>query len=195
MKNFLRNVSLLCFAAAAAHAADTTFWIEPCTVMLAGCDAGDADLARWALEAWAKASDGQLHFAEVKERKNALLRVLVGRQKQRTLRRSRARQRQRPPRLRVAHPDRRAARQRPPAARHHRLSHLPARIRTRARTAATPTSSPISCTASSTAATSTSTSAATAARLMARDDIRKYSGMSPADRDALLKSIPKGVPR
>jgi hypothetical protein len=31
--------------------------------------------------------------------------------------------------------------------------------------------------------------------LMARDDIRKYSGMSPADRDALLKSIPKGVPR
>ena len=44
MKNFLRSVSVLCFAAAAAHAADTTFWIEPCTVMKAACDAGDGDL-------------------------------------------------------------------------------------------------------------------------------------------------------
>ncbi len=53
---------------AAARAADTTFWIEPCTVMLAGCDAGDADLARWALEAWETPSGGQLHFVETKDR-------------------------------------------------------------------------------------------------------------------------------
>ena len=44
--------------------------------MKAACDAGDADLARWALEAWAKASGGQLHFVEVKDRPKALLRVL-----------------------------------------------------------------------------------------------------------------------
>ena len=36
--------------------------------MIGGCDAGDADLARWALEAWEKASDGQLHFVETKDR-------------------------------------------------------------------------------------------------------------------------------
>ena len=76
MKNFLRNVSLICFTAAAARAADTTFWVEPCSVMIAACDAGDADLARWALESWAKASGGQLHFVETKNRANALLRVL-----------------------------------------------------------------------------------------------------------------------
>jgi len=44
--------------------------------MIASCNAGDSDLARWALEAWAKASGGQLHFVETRERANALLRVL-----------------------------------------------------------------------------------------------------------------------
>jgi len=62
--------------AVGARAADTTFWIEPCSVMIGGCDAGDADLARWALEAWEKASSGVLHFVETKDRSNALLRVL-----------------------------------------------------------------------------------------------------------------------
>ncbi len=76
MKSFLRNVSLVYLTIAAAHAADTTFWVEPCTVMIASCNAGDSDLARWALEAWAKASGGQLHFVETRERANALLRVL-----------------------------------------------------------------------------------------------------------------------
>ena len=32
-------------------------------------------------------------------------------------------------------------------------------------------------------------------RLMTRDDIRKNSGMSPADRAALIASIAKGIPR
>jgi hypothetical protein len=53
----------------------TTFWVEPCSVMIASCDAGDADLARWALAAWETASAGRLHFAETKDRDNALLRV------------------------------------------------------------------------------------------------------------------------
>jgi hypothetical protein len=78
MKNFLRSVSVLALAlvtAAATRAADTTFWIEPCSVMIGGCDAGDADLARWALEAWEKASGGKLHFVETKDRSSALLRI------------------------------------------------------------------------------------------------------------------------
>jgi hypothetical protein len=62
---------------AVAQAADTTpYWIEPCTVMKAACEAGDTDLARWALSAWEAASLGRLHFVETKERANAVLRVL-----------------------------------------------------------------------------------------------------------------------
>ena len=60
---------------AARGAETTTFWVEPCSVMIASCDAGDADLARWALAAWETASAGRLHFAETKDRDNALLRV------------------------------------------------------------------------------------------------------------------------
>ena len=58
-----------------ASAADISYWVEPCTVMISGCAAGDADLARWALEAWEKASDGKLHFVETKERGNGRIRV------------------------------------------------------------------------------------------------------------------------
>jgi hypothetical protein len=77
MKTFLASVSLALFLIPAARAADaTTFWIEPCTVMTSGCDAGDADLARWALNAWETASGGRLHFLETKDRADALLRVL-----------------------------------------------------------------------------------------------------------------------
>jgi hypothetical protein len=82
MKNYLRSVSLaltLIAASAAsgtASAADTTYWIEPCSVMIASCQAGDADLARWALQAWETASGGRLHFVETKNRGDALLRVL-----------------------------------------------------------------------------------------------------------------------
>lgn len=43
--------------------------------MTSGCTANDADLARWALEAWEKASDGKLHFVEAKDRANGRIRV------------------------------------------------------------------------------------------------------------------------
>jgi Matrixin len=66
---------MLLAACLTASAADISYWIEPCTVMLSGCAAGDADLARWALEAWEKASDGKLHFVETKERGNGRIRV------------------------------------------------------------------------------------------------------------------------
>jgi len=65
---------LLC-GCALAPGADIAYWVEPCTVMISGCAAGDADLARWALEAWEKASDGKLHFVETKDRGNGRIRV------------------------------------------------------------------------------------------------------------------------
>ena len=82
MKRFLPSVSLVLALLAAtgastARAAETTtFWIEPCSVMITFCDAGDSDLARWALSAWEAASAGRLHFVETKEKANSLLRIL-----------------------------------------------------------------------------------------------------------------------
>lgn len=51
------------------RAADWTYWIEP----RAG---GDAELAEWALQAWERASDGQLHLTKAASKDDALLRVL-----------------------------------------------------------------------------------------------------------------------
>jgi len=194
MKNFLRNVSLLCFAAAAVHAADTSFWIEPCTVLRAGCQAGDADLARWALEAWEQASGGQLHFVEVKDRANALLRVLW------------------------ADKDSGLYGEAVPInVNGHRGSELHILI-------AEPPGNDrllrdtivyLTCLHESGHALGLRHTAVFAdimysfqfggdideyfgryrRKLTTREDIRKHSGMSPADRDALLESIPKGVPR
>lgn len=77
MKKFLASISLLLLTSCAAHSADTqTFWVEPCSVMLAGCDPADADLARWALAAWEEASGKRLHFVETKSRADAMFRFL-----------------------------------------------------------------------------------------------------------------------
>jgi hypothetical protein len=38
--------------------------------------ADDAELARWALQSWEAASQGKLHFVETKDEKNALLRFV-----------------------------------------------------------------------------------------------------------------------
>ena len=194
MKNCLRSVSLLCFAAAAAHAADTTFWIEPCTVMKAACDAGDADLARWALEAWAKASDGQLHFVEVKDRKNALLRVLWADKDSGLYGEAVA----------INVNGRRGSEL------HILIAEPPGKDRLLRDTIVY-----LTCLHESGHALGLRHTAAFPdimysfqfggdideyfgryrRKLTTREDIRNNSGMSPADRDALLESIPKGVPR
>jgi hypothetical protein len=62
-------------------AADTSFYIAPCTDASTGCEPGDLDLARWALEAWQAASQSaspqsRLHFVETKEESKALLRFV-----------------------------------------------------------------------------------------------------------------------
>ena len=50
-------------------AADWTYWIEP----RAG---GDPELAEWALQAWERASNGELHFVRSSTKDAALIRVL-----------------------------------------------------------------------------------------------------------------------
>jgi hypothetical protein len=73
MKNLRRSVSLLLFATAAL-AADTSFYLAPCTDPASGCEPGDLDLARWALQSWQAASQGKLHFVETKDEANAVFR-------------------------------------------------------------------------------------------------------------------------
>ncbi len=81
MKNLRRSVNLaLLFACLAftgmAAAADTSFYLEPCTDPATGCEPGDLDLARWALDSWQKASQGKLHFTETKDEASALFRFV-----------------------------------------------------------------------------------------------------------------------
>lgn len=67
---------LLLATATFLSAADTSYWIEPCTNVAMQCKPGDLQLARWALEAWQTASQGRFHFVETKERSKALIRIL-----------------------------------------------------------------------------------------------------------------------
>jgi len=59
-----------------AAAADTSFYVEPCTDPATGCEPGDLDLARWALDSWQKVSQGKLHFIETKDQASALFRFV-----------------------------------------------------------------------------------------------------------------------
>src|SRR5579862_10016618 len=74
MKNLRRSVSVLLLAAGALAAADTSFYLAPCANPESGCEPGDLDLARWALQSWQAASKGKLHFVETKDEANALFR-------------------------------------------------------------------------------------------------------------------------
>ena len=198
MKSFLRSVSVLAGlslgTAVGARAADTTFWVEPCSVMIGGCDAGDADLARWALEAWEKASGGKLHFVETKDRSNALLRVLWADKNSGLYGEA----------VPVEVHGHRGAEL------HILIADPPGKDRL-LRDAIVY----LTCLHESGHALGLPHTRAFLdimysfqyggdideyfgryrRRLTTREDIRKNSGMSPADRDALLESIPKGVPR
>ncbi len=82
MKNLRRNVSfrrslsVMMLAAGIATAADTSFYLSPCTDAATGCEPGDLDLARWALQSWQTASGGKLHFVEAKDESSALFRFI-----------------------------------------------------------------------------------------------------------------------
>src|ERR1700733_5040849 len=75
------SFALLLLTAASLVAAETSFYIAPCTDPSTGCEPGDLDLARWALESWQAASQSappqsRLHFVETKEESQALLRFV-----------------------------------------------------------------------------------------------------------------------
>jgi hypothetical protein len=58
-----------------AFAGDTTYWISPCNNPATRCVEGDAQLAQWALDAWERVSDKRIHFVE-KDRSEAMFRMV-----------------------------------------------------------------------------------------------------------------------
>src|SRR5688572_4867129 len=59
----------------AVRAATWTYWVEPCSRQDTGCDAGDEQLADWALQSWAKSAEGKLNWTRVREPHSARLRI------------------------------------------------------------------------------------------------------------------------
>lgn len=58
-------------------AADWTYHIPPCYAPeRTGCEKQDPELAQWALEAWAKASNGTLKFTPVTDQRKARLQIV-----------------------------------------------------------------------------------------------------------------------
>jgi hypothetical protein len=78
MKKFQPSVSALLgiVFGGALLGADTPYWIEPCTNPETSCMAGDVDLARWALEAWQRVSNGGVHFTPAEDRAHGLIRLV-----------------------------------------------------------------------------------------------------------------------
>ncbi len=74
-----RVACLLGAAAVAAPAGEIySFWIQPCAGNIAarsGCDAGDPELARWALEAWQMAAGPGLRFVAAEKQDQARIRI------------------------------------------------------------------------------------------------------------------------
>ena len=59
-----------------AHTATLRYWIEPCPAKEeSDCQAGDPELAQWALEAWQAASDGELHLERASKMESAHIRI------------------------------------------------------------------------------------------------------------------------
>jgi hypothetical protein len=56
-------------------AADLKYWIEPCSSSAeSGCKSGDADLAQWAMEAWQAVSAGKLKAERTTDKERASIR-------------------------------------------------------------------------------------------------------------------------
>jgi hypothetical protein len=75
----VRRLLCLSLVTVALWAADEyTYWIDPCTAAAAtatGCQAGDPELGKWALEAWARESGGALTFRKSETEAHARLRL------------------------------------------------------------------------------------------------------------------------
>ncbi|MGD1091980.1 MAG: hypothetical protein ABSB35_08300 [Bryobacteraceae bacterium] len=72
----IRLVLLALLGMCVLPAADTSYWVEPCTDPTTSCVTPDSDLARWALQAWQEASGGRLHFVPVTDRAQGLIRLV-----------------------------------------------------------------------------------------------------------------------
>jgi hypothetical protein len=66
----------LCFVTTAVAADHYTYWVEPCTHAGTGCRAGDDELAGWAFDTWQRASNGGLEFERTADRLHARIRIL-----------------------------------------------------------------------------------------------------------------------
>ena len=75
----LRTVfTLVVFATALQAAEEYTYWIEPCspeTAHATGCEAGDPELGRWALEMWQRESGGLIVVKKSATEEHARLRM------------------------------------------------------------------------------------------------------------------------
>ena len=71
------RVLLLALAAAcAAHAAGLKYWVEPCERPAEmGCKSADPDLAQWAMEAWQAASGGKLSVERTTDKTKAIIKI------------------------------------------------------------------------------------------------------------------------
>src|ERR1700719_4696303 len=66
----MRLILWLLGATALLSAEEFTYWIQPCSVEMSrssACTQGDAELARWALEAWQRSARPDLAFSAVAE--------------------------------------------------------------------------------------------------------------------------------
>ncbi len=71
----MKLLAVLLFCGSATGAT-LRYWVEPCEAQAkSGCHSGDPELARWALEAWQAASDGELHLDAASKMADAQIRV------------------------------------------------------------------------------------------------------------------------
>ncbi|MEI9811667.1 MAG: hypothetical protein WDO18_02855 [Acidobacteriota bacterium] len=71
----MRLALLLVCILSAAQAAERRYWIQPCTKPETGCQPGDAQLAEWALQDWARQSKGDLTVVKSSDRASAHIRI------------------------------------------------------------------------------------------------------------------------
>lgn len=58
------------------QAAEVQYWVEPCANSAdTGCKSGDPELAQWAMEAWQAAADGKLTVRRTTDKERATIRI------------------------------------------------------------------------------------------------------------------------
>jgi hypothetical protein len=78
LTSHLASILLFFMAAGFLPAEEYTWWIDPCaaeTARATGCEPGDPELGRWALEAWQRESNGALTFRRSDTEAHALIRL------------------------------------------------------------------------------------------------------------------------